>query len=177
MNYFYDKQIRQHLVQFIRMFSNFSVQIGESENGDPIYRTVPAKYGDPTRMAAAIMRENSENKMLSVPQITVYITNINMAPDRRHHVGMESKQTIYRINNNSFYKCWKCWTGFINDSVCIKFIMFNFLTTLWTSAICYLMLLSTIITHIKAAVIVSTSKYFIGIYFVKTNITITNGLN
>ena len=84
MNYFYDKQIRQHLVQFIRMFSNFSVQIGESENGDPIYRTVPAKYGDPTRMAAAIMRENSENKMLSVPQITVYITNINMAPDKQY---------------------------------------------------------------------------------------------
>ena len=100
MNYFYDKQIRQHLVQFIRMFSNFSVQIGESENGDPIYRTVPAKYGDPTRMAAAIMRENSENKMLSVPQITVYITNINMAPDRRHHIGMEAKQTIYEKEFN-----------------------------------------------------------------------------
>ena len=63
MQYFYDKQVRRYLTQFIRMFSNFMVQIGESENGDPIYRTVPAKYGDPTRMAAAILRENSENKI------------------------------------------------------------------------------------------------------------------
>lgn len=83
MQYFYDKQIRRYLMQFVRLFSNFSVQIGEGPSGDPIYRTVPVKYGDPSRMAAAIMRENSENKMLSVPMISVYITGLLMAPQRR----------------------------------------------------------------------------------------------
>ena len=83
MQYFYDKQIRRYLMQFVRLFSNFSVQIGEGPSGDPIYRTVPVKYGDPSRMAASIMRENTENKMLSVPMISVYITGLMMAPQRR----------------------------------------------------------------------------------------------
>tara|TARA_R100000084_G_scaffold42_1_gene42 strand:- start:21897 stop:23258 length:1362 start_codon:yes stop_codon:yes gene_type:complete len=100
MNYFYDKQMRRHLIQFVRMFSNFSVQIGEGDNGDPIYRTVPAKYGDPTRMAAAIMRENSENKMLSVPQITCYITGMQQDPTRRMHSGFQKSETIYEKDFN-----------------------------------------------------------------------------
>tara|TARA_B100000579_G_scaffold407435_1_gene394691 strand:- start:4588 stop:5889 length:1302 start_codon:yes stop_codon:yes gene_type:complete len=82
------------------MFSNFSVQIGENDNGDPIYRTVPAKYGDPTRMAAAIMRENSENKMLSVPQITCFITGMAQDPTRRIHAGFQKRETIYEKDFN-----------------------------------------------------------------------------
>mgnify|MGYP001308522539 CR=1 FL=1 len=101
MQYFYDKQIRRHLIQFVRMFSNFSVQIGENDDGDPIYRTVPAKYGDPTRMAATIMRENSENKMLSVPQITCYITGMSQDPSRRMHAGFQKRETIYEKDFNS----------------------------------------------------------------------------
>ena len=101
MQYFYDKQMRRHLIQFVRMFSNFSVQIGENDDGDPIYRTVPAKYGDPTRMAAAIMRDNSENKMLSVPQITCYITGMQQDPTRRMHGGFQKKETIYEKDFNS----------------------------------------------------------------------------
>ena len=100
MQYFYDKQVRRYLTQFIRMFSNFMVQIGESENGDPIYRTVPAKYGDPTRMAAAILRENSENKMLSVPQITCYMTALQQDPTRRMETGLTRTQTIYEKDFN-----------------------------------------------------------------------------
>ena len=101
MQYFYDKQMRRHLIQFVRMFSNFSVQIGENDDGDPIYRTVPAKYGDPTRMAASIMRENSENKMLSVPQITCYITGMAQDPSRRIHAGFQKRETIYEKDFNS----------------------------------------------------------------------------
>lgn len=100
MNFFYDKQIRRHLIQFVRMFSNFSVQIGENDDGDPIFRTVPAKYGDPTRMAAAIMRENSENTMLSVPQITCYITGMTQSRERIIHQGFTRTDPIFEKQFN-----------------------------------------------------------------------------
>ena len=100
MNYFYDKQIRRYLLQFVRLFSNFSVQIGTGPAGDPIYRTVPVKYGDPSRMAAAIMRENSENKMLSVPMMSVYITGLRMAPERRMSPTYTETRAVYEKNFN-----------------------------------------------------------------------------
>ena len=82
------------------MFSNFSVKIGENDDGDPIFRTVPAKYGDPTRMAAAIMRENSENTMLSVPQITCYITGMTQSRERIIHQGFTRTDPIFEKQFN-----------------------------------------------------------------------------
>lgn len=83
MKYFYDGQFRKYIQQFIRIFSGFSVQIGKSVTGEPIYRTVPVNYGDITRMAAHILKNNSENVLNTTPFIAVYINSIRMAPNRR----------------------------------------------------------------------------------------------
>jgi hypothetical protein len=81
--YFYDKQIRRYIQQFIRLFSGFSVQMGKDETGLAEMQLVPVRYGDINRMAAHITRENSENIVNTVPFISCYVTNLAMAPELR----------------------------------------------------------------------------------------------
>ena len=61
--YFYDQQIRRWLVQFMRIFGGFSVKMGKDENGADFFHLVPVRYGDTSRMASHIIKENSENKI------------------------------------------------------------------------------------------------------------------
>ena len=45
--FFYDNQIRRFLLQFVRMFSNFQIEVGSpSATGDRDLLTVPVRYGD-----------------------------------------------------------------------------------------------------------------------------------
>lgn len=77
MQYFYDGQIRRYVGQLIRMISGFKYQ---SDDGKQT--TVPVMYGDMTRQAANIIRENSENKISNAPRIAVYITGIALDKNR-----------------------------------------------------------------------------------------------
>ena len=74
--YFYDKQIRRYIQQFIRLFSGFNVQMGINDDKLPIYQLTPVRYGDINRMAAHITRENSENIVNTVPFISCYVPNL-----------------------------------------------------------------------------------------------------
>ena len=53
-SHFYDEQIRRYVLQFVRMFSGFSVKTGKKMNDgvSDYYMRVPARYGDVSRMAA-----------------------------------------------------------------------------------------------------------------------------
>jgi len=94
--YFYDKQIRRYIQQFIRLFSGFSVQMGKNEeSGLPVFHKVPVRYGDINRMAAHITRENSENIMNTVPFISCYVTNLNLVPERRTYQDHVDKVQVY----------------------------------------------------------------------------------
>lgn len=91
--YFYDKQIRRYIQQFIRLFSEFNVQMGSDDTGLPIYQKVPVRYGDINRMAAHITRENSENVVNSVPFISCYVTDLSMLAERRTY-----QQHVDKVN-------------------------------------------------------------------------------
>lgn len=93
--YFYDKQIRRYIQQFIRLFSGFSVQMGVDDDKLPIMLEVPVRYGDINRMAAHIQRENSENITNTVPFISCYVTDFSMAPDRRSYQDHVEKVQVY----------------------------------------------------------------------------------
>lgn len=93
--YFYDKQLRRYIKQFIRLFSGFSVEMGKSETGLSIFQQVPVRYGDINRMAAHITRENSENIVNTVPFISCYVTELNMAADRRTYQQHVEKVQVY----------------------------------------------------------------------------------
>lgn len=81
-NFFYDGQIRRFISQFISMVSNFYVQFGTDSSGGITYRRVPVMYGDPSRQAAQIVRNNSENTTNAVPAMAVYIDSLNYDQSR-----------------------------------------------------------------------------------------------
>lgn len=93
--FFYDKQIRRYIQQFIRLFSGFSVQMGYDDDKLPIFQTVPVRYGDINRMAAHIQRENSENMTNTVPFISCYVNTLDMAPERRQYQGNIEKVQVF----------------------------------------------------------------------------------
>ena len=83
MDYWYTGQLRNYRLQFIRAFSNFSYSVGTNPDGTPQLVRVPCRYGDPSRIAATIVRGNSENKLLTTPFITCWISGLAMAANRR----------------------------------------------------------------------------------------------
>ena len=77
MDFFYDGQIRRYVTQFMRVFIGFKYQAGDKEE-----RLVPVMYGDLTRQVASIIKDNSENKMPTVPRISCYITGLELDTSR-----------------------------------------------------------------------------------------------
>jgi len=77
MEHFYDGQIRRYITQTIRVFSNFVVKYG-----DGTLHQVPVMYGDQERQVSSIIRNNSENKISSVPRIAVYVKELKLDRNR-----------------------------------------------------------------------------------------------
>ena len=59
MDFFYDKQTRRYLQQFMRLFANFQIEI---DRATETYRTVQERYGDANRMAMNVLKQTSENE-------------------------------------------------------------------------------------------------------------------
>jgi hypothetical protein len=76
-SFFYDEQIRRFLLQFARIFSNFQVEYGRDEEGNPTLLRVPVRYGDSSRQVQTVIQNNSPNSMPSTPMITFYITGMD----------------------------------------------------------------------------------------------------
>ena len=136
MDFFYDEQIRRLILQTIRMFGGFVVQTGIGSDGTRQIRQVPVRWGEPSRMVSQILRLNSENKMLSTPFMSVHITSINMAPDRRQ------SQTLVRtdlVDERKFdFEEGKYIPNELGDRFTVKRIMpvpynFTFQLDMWTS--------------------------------------------
>jgi hypothetical protein len=92
--FFYDAQIRRFLIQFMRIVSNFEVEFGKDSNGTRTLQRVPVYYGDPSRQAAAILRQNSENIMNAVPAMSAYISAFTYQQDRMQEPYFVSKMNL-----------------------------------------------------------------------------------
>ena len=75
--FFYDEQIRRFLLQFTRIFSNFQIEYGKDDMGNPTLLRVPVRYGDASRQAATVMQNNSASALPSTPIITFYISGMD----------------------------------------------------------------------------------------------------
>jgi len=96
-NFFYDGQIRRFVQQFIRMVSNFYVEFGSEDAASPTaIQRIPVMYGDPSRQAAQIIRNNSENSLASVPAMSAYILDLQY--DRRR---MQEPYHVSKMNLRS----------------------------------------------------------------------------
>ena len=93
--FFYDEQIRRFLLQFTRVFSNFQVEYGRTEDNSAkaLYR-VPVRYGDATRQAQTIIQQNSANSLPATPLMTFHVTNLNYARDRMQEPYFVQKQNV-----------------------------------------------------------------------------------
>jgi len=89
MLHFYDGQIRRYVTQLVRLMSNFSYKDGKSQ-----LVTVPVMYGDITRQVGSILRENSENKLPSVPRMGLYITGLEQDRERTSDASYVHKTHI-----------------------------------------------------------------------------------
>jgi len=92
--FFYDNQIRRFLTQFIRLVSGFQVEFGQGANGQRALQQVPVIYGDQSRQAAQILKQNSENLLSSVPAIAVYISALDYDRERMQDPSYISKISV-----------------------------------------------------------------------------------
>jgi hypothetical protein len=98
--FFYDEQIRRYILQFLRIFSDYSIELPPDENGLRVQKRVPIRYGDMSRMVAQILKENSENVTLSAPAMSGYITGFDLANDRRQDPSnVTPTRAIERVYN------------------------------------------------------------------------------
>lgn len=98
MDFFYDGQIRRYVTQFMRIFIGFKYK-----TGDGTLRHIPVTYGDLTRQVAAIIAENSENKMQTVPKIACYISGLELDTSRLADASFVSKLQIRERAFEDFY--------------------------------------------------------------------------
>lgn len=93
-SFFYSGQIRRFLQQFIRLLNNFQVEIQGDSPGTRSLLQVPIYYGDSSRQAATILRNNSENSLSSVPAMSVYIDGLKYDQTRLQEPFHVSKMYI-----------------------------------------------------------------------------------
>lgn len=106
-SFFYDNQIRRFLLQFVRMFSNFQIEIGSPDSsGTRDLLTVPVRYGDMSRNAANILRENSANKVLNSPLMACYISQLKYSRERvqepNHIDKLHVRQRKYNTSTKTY---------------------------------------------------------------------------
>lgn len=105
--FFYDNQIRRFLLQFVRMFSNFQIEVGSpSATGDRDLLTVPVRYGDMSRNVANILRENSENKVANAPMMSAYISSMKYARERVQEPNFIDKLHVRQRKYNDSTKTY-----------------------------------------------------------------------
>jgi len=104
----YDGQIRRFVTQFIRMVSNFQVEFGttDTNTGDRTLQTVPVYYGDVSRQAAMILRNNSENSLNAVPAMATYISALTYDRERMQNPYFEGsirvRERVYDAGSQSY---------------------------------------------------------------------------
>lgn len=81
--YFYDAQLRSYIVQFISIFNGLQVQTGMGECNEAQFITVPCVVGAKDRVVAALFAGNTQNRMFSLPTMSVHLQSLSVAPERR----------------------------------------------------------------------------------------------
>lgn len=89
MLHFYDGVIRSYLLQTMRALSNFTVKYG-----DGTLVRVPVTYGDLDKQTASIIKNNSENFIVTVPRISITINELSLERDRLADSTFISKVNI-----------------------------------------------------------------------------------
>ena len=136
-NHFYDNQIRRYILQFVRMFSGFTVKTGSKKNDGvtDYYIRVPSRYGDVSRMAATILKGNSENVVNSAPFIACWVQSLQ--PDRQRLQEPFFNDAV-SVNERKFDSTTNKYTNEPGNKYSVKRLMpvpylLNMQVDVWTS--------------------------------------------
>lgn len=99
-DFFYDEQIRRYILQFLRCFAEFKIELPPDENGLRVQRRIPIRYGDMSRQVGQILRDNAQNAAQIAPSMAGYITGIELAADRRHDPMFVNKKRVLERQYN-----------------------------------------------------------------------------
>lgn len=113
--YYYDNQLRKYILQFMAIFAGLQVKIGKRTTGattpvtdcdgnvtevpvveDDRLITVPIYYGHMDRVVAAILAENTQNKMLRLPTMSAYIRGLDFKKEWQAGIGFEQRQSYLK---------------------------------------------------------------------------------
>ena len=102
LDWWYDKQMPRFLEQIVRGFSGFQYQTGWRDLPDgtrqpPQLRMVPCTIAQTDRLVGHVMRNNSENTILTVPRITIQQTGLQLRrADLQHPGHVDTRQVFER---------------------------------------------------------------------------------
>jgi hypothetical protein len=95
-HYHFDNQLRQYVLQFVSIFYGLQVKTGKGECDEEQMITVPVVVGNKDRVVAAIMAGNTSNRVFSLPALSVHLSAIALAPERRRAPGILDQRTHLR---------------------------------------------------------------------------------
>ena len=90
--YYFDDQLRNYILQFCGIFSGLQVQTGKGADTTVTRYTVPVVVGSRDRVVSAIMSGNTQNKPFTIPSMAVYMTGLDMTPERRKGIGVVDRR-------------------------------------------------------------------------------------
>lgn len=96
--YFYNGQLTTYVRQFMAIFAGLQVMVGRNSTEEERLIEVPIAYGDRDRVVAAIIAENTQNKMLRLPMMSAHLRNLTLAVgERAHGTGAERRNTYVPV--------------------------------------------------------------------------------
>lgn len=87
IRYYYNKQIKSYLGMFMAAFADLHVETGIREDGTSRFMNVPVVYGSRDRVVASILADNTQNKALKLPAMSVYMAGLDLAEHRMKGSG------------------------------------------------------------------------------------------
>lgn len=81
--YYYQGQLRQYMLQFCDIFTGLKVETGKGECGVPEFITVPIRIGNKDRVVAALEAGNTQNKLISLPQMAASMVGLRINPNKK----------------------------------------------------------------------------------------------
>ena len=91
-NYYYSGQLRSHILQFMAIFSGLKVAHGKNDfDSTTNLQNVSIFYGSKDRVVAHILSENTQNKMVRLPAMSVQLMGLEIARERLTGQGITKR--------------------------------------------------------------------------------------
>lgn len=99
--YYYGEQIKNYIAQFAQVFSEMYVRTGKNDSGSTSdFIRVPIMYGSPDKVVAAIKSENTQNKALRLPMLSIKLDDIRLMLDRKSGTNTETRKTVLPLGGD-----------------------------------------------------------------------------